>query len=166
MYCTCTCRNLFILGLDGCEVRPCARVRPCRTCTCRNLFILGLDGCEVRPCDPCARVRPCVPCESRPPRCFLCISYARCTHGCTWPGHGGVVPILMYLDVYQRDTSRYAQDTCEIHHDTSRYETDRKFIGNCSSPFLHILKKTRICSGKMKKDGTPDMRFKTNRNCR
>ena len=82
------------------------------------------------------------------------------------PGTGGVVPILMYLDVYQRDTSRYAQDTCEIHHDTSRYETDRKFIGNCSSPFLHILKKTRICSGKMKKDGTPDMRFKTNRNCR
>jgi hypothetical protein len=41
--------------------------------------------------------------------------------------------ILMYLDVNldvyerdkERDTSRYNQDTCRIHHDTSGYVSDR-----------------------------------------
>jgi hypothetical protein len=33
--------------------------------------------------------------------------------------------ILMYLDVYERDTSRYNADTCRIHQDTSGYVSDR-----------------------------------------
>jgi hypothetical protein len=32
---------------------------------------------------------------------------------------------LMYLDVYERDTSRYDQDTCRIHRNTSGYVSDR-----------------------------------------
>ena len=46
--------------------------------------------------------------------------------------------ILMYLDVCERDTSRYKQDTCKIHHDTTGYVSDRKSppktIGNPPSP--------------------------------
>ena len=34
--------------------------------------------------------------------------------------------ILMYLDVCERDTSRYKQDTFKIHHDTTGYVSDRK----------------------------------------
>jgi hypothetical protein len=44
----------------------------------------------------------------------------------------------MYLDVYERDTSRYDQDTCKIHQNTSGYVSDRKpppkRIGNPTSP--------------------------------
>ena len=45
----------------------------------------------------------------------------------------------MYLDVCERDTSRYKQDTsCKIHHDTTGYVSDRKSppktIGNPPSP--------------------------------
>jgi hypothetical protein len=44
----------------------------------------------------------------------------------------------MYLDVHERDTSRYNQDTIRIHHDTSGYVSDRKLhpktIGNPPSP--------------------------------
>ena len=44
----------------------------------------------------------------------------------------------MYLDVYERDTSRYDQDTCKIHRNTSGYVSDRKpppkRIGNPTSP--------------------------------
>ena len=32
----------------------------------------------------------------------------------------------MYLDVCERDTSRYKQDTFKIHHDTTGYVSDRK----------------------------------------
>ena len=32
----------------------------------------------------------------------------------------------MYLDVHERGTSRYNQDTIRIHHDTSGYVSDRK----------------------------------------
>ena len=46
--------------------------------------------------------------------------------------------ILMYLDVSERNTSRYNQDTIRIHHDTSGYVSDRKLhpktIGNPPSP--------------------------------
>ena len=44
----------------------------------------------------------------------------------------------MYLDVCERDTSRYKQDTCKIHYDTTGYVSDRKSppktIGNSPSP--------------------------------
>ena len=44
----------------------------------------------------------------------------------------------MYLDVCERDTSRYKQDTCKIHHDTTGYVSDRKSppktIGNPRHP--------------------------------
>ena len=46
----------------------------------------------------------------------------------------------MYLDVCERDTSRYKQDTCKIHHDTTGYVSDRKSppktIGNPPAPLL------------------------------
>jgi len=57
----------------------------------RNLFILGLDGCEVRPCDPCARVRPCVPCESRPPVLFTFSVYSYFGGSVHTPATFGVV---------------------------------------------------------------------------
>ena len=47
----------------------------------------------------------------------------------------------MYLDVYERDTSRYNQDTCRIHHDTSGNVSDRtppKTIGNPTSPGVPV----------------------------
>ena len=48
----------------------------------------------------------------------------------------------MYLDVHERDTSRYNQDTIRIHHDTSGYVSDRKLhpktIGNPPSPIKAI----------------------------
>ena len=49
----------------------------------------------------------------------------------------------MYLDVYERDTSRYDQDTCKIHRNTSGYVSDRKpppkRIGNPTSPVSATL---------------------------
>ena len=48
--------------------------------------------------------------------------------------------ILMYLDVYERDISRYTQDTLKIHWDTIRYDTylignvPKITIGNLPSP--------------------------------
>ena len=48
----------------------------------------------------------------------------------------------MYLDVYERDTSRYDQDTCKIHRNTSGYVSDRKpppkRIGNPTSPMHYV----------------------------
>jgi hypothetical protein len=45
---------------------------------------------------------------------------------------------LSFLQVYERDTSRYDQDTCRIHRNTSGYVSDRnpppKRIGNPTSP--------------------------------